>query len=139
MTKLFSNLNYVYVDSDNFDSVNSSIDCVLRLISPQFSHKAWSRYRKFSDYMEQNGLQNLAFAQRDRRFGGSAASAAVVNYHWEHLRDHLSSVSSQLSDRNQLACAVRAILNSDVVCFLVVSKALVGIILHEPFINCVVE
>ena len=139
VTKLFSNLNYVDVDNDSFDAVNSSLDCILRLISPQFSHKAWSRFRKFSDFMEQHGEKNLAFAQRDKRFGGAAASAAVANYHWEHLQNHLSTAASQQSDRNQLACAVRALLNSEVVRFLVVSKALVGIILHEPFINSVVE
>ena len=139
VSKLFTNLNYVDVDNDSFDAVNSSLDCILRLISPQFSHKAWSRFRKFCDFMEQRGLKNLAFAQRDKRFGGAAASGAVANYHWEDLQNHLSSASSQQTDRNQLACAVRSILNSDVVRFLVVSKALVGIILHEPFINSVVE
>ena len=139
VTKLFSNLNYVDMDSDSFDAVNTSLDCISRLISPQFSHKAWSRYRKFSDSMESKGLKNLAFAHRDKRFGGAAACAAVVNYHWEHLKYHLSTAASQQSDRNQLACAVRSILESDVIRFMIVSKAIVGFHLHEPFINSVVE
>ena len=84
-------------------------------------------------------MKNMAFAQRDKRFGGAAASATVANYHWVHLKGHLSTAASQVSDRNQLACAVRSILNSDVVRLLIVAKGLVGFILHEPFINSVVE
>ena len=43
VSKLFSNLNYIDFESDSFDAVKTSVDCVLRLISPQFSHKEWSR------------------------------------------------------------------------------------------------
>ena len=81
----------------------------------------------------------MAFAQRDKRFGGSAACAAVVNYHWEHLKTHLSTAASQQTDRNQLACAVRSILDSDVIRFMISSKAIVGYHLQEPFINSVIE
>lgn len=139
VSKLFSNLNYVDLDTDSFDAVNTALDCISRLISPQFSHKSWSRYRQFSDYLEQKGKKNLSFAQRDRRFGGAAACAVVVNHHWDDLQEHLNTLLSQQQDRNQLACAVRTILSSEVVRFLVVSKAVVGFILHEPFINSVVE
>ena len=89
--------------------------------------------------MEKLGLKNEAFAQREQRFGNSAASASVALYHWEHLSDHLSTASSEVSDRNQLACAVRAMLASPVVKFMVASKALLGLILQEPFINMIVE
>ena len=34
VSKLFSNLNYVDMDSDSFDAVNTSLDCISRLISP---------------------------------------------------------------------------------------------------------
>ena len=139
VTKLFANLNYVDLDSDSFDAVKSSLDCTLRLISPQFSHKSWSRYKKFCDYCEQSGFSNNAFAMKEQIFGQTCASAAVAVYYWNHLESMLSTSQSESGDRNQLACAVRAILKSPVVKFLIVSKALCGIILQEPFVNMVVE
>ena len=139
VTKLFTNLNYIDTESDSFDAVKTSVDCILRLISPQYSHKEWSRYKHFCDSMEQIGEKNQAFAQRDKRFGGAAAAAAVVNFHWDHLKQHLAPAMSQVSDRNQLACGVQSLLNSDVVQFFIVAKAIVGFHLHEPFINSIVE
>ena len=76
---------------------------------------------------------------KDQRFGQTCASAAVAVYHWDHLDQFLSTSSSQRGDRNQLACAVRSILKSKVVKFLIVAKALCGIILQEPYINMIVE
>lgn len=41
--KIFCNLSYIEVDQDSFDAVSSCVHCILRLISPQFTHKMWSR------------------------------------------------------------------------------------------------
>ena len=33
VSKMFSNLNYIDVESDSFDAVKTSVDCIMRLIS----------------------------------------------------------------------------------------------------------
>ena len=122
---------------ETFDIASHAVDVINRLISPTFSNKPWSRYSQFTDYMEAKGEQNMAFALKDRRFGQLCATSAVSIHHWDNLRAFLSS--EQSSARNVLACLVRSVLNSDVTKLLVLSNAIVGVQLEEPFLHMLIS
>lgn len=84
--KLLASLNYIEIDNDSFVAIAQAIDTILRLISPEFSHKSLSIYFAFSDFMSRSDRQIMAFALKDRRFGKLSACAAVVLYHWSDLQ-----------------------------------------------------
>ena len=78
----------------------------------------------------------MAFALKDRRFGRLSATSAVCIHHWDDLQLFLEN--EQASARNVLACLVRSVLSSDVTKLMVLSNALVGIHLQEPFLHMLI-
>ena len=123
-------------DLESFDLASYAVDMCMRPISPTFSNKPWSRYSQFCVFMESKGHLNMAFALKDRRFGRLCATSAVCIHHWEDLKSFLDK--EQASARNVVACLVRSVLESDVTKLLVLSNALVGIHLEEPFLHMLI-
>ena len=78
----------------------------------------------------------MAFALKDRRFGRLCATCAVCIHHWEDLKSFLDK--EQASARNVVACLVRSVLESDVTKLMVLSIALVGCHLEEPFLHMLI-
>ena len=89
--------------------------------------------------METLQLRNFSESLKDRRFGAISSSASIAIHHWGHLNDYLNMPDKQTSDRNQLACVVRGLLQSSVLQFCIAAKAILGHHLHEPFTNAIVE
>ena len=123
-------------DLECFDVASYAVAMCMKLISPTFSNKPWSRYSQFCVFMESKGSQNMAFALKDRRFGRLCATCAVCIHHWEDLKSFLNK--EQASARNVVACLVRSVLESDVTKLMVLSIALVGCHLEEPFLHMLI-
>ena len=75
------------------------LDALRRLVSPTYSHKAWSRYFQFNKFLGER--KNRAFAVKDRRFGALPASCIVALHHFD---DILSFLDQDPDCRSQLAC-----------------------------------
>ena len=123
-------------DLEDFDIASYAVNALMKLISPTFSNKPWSRYSQFTDFMESKGEANLAFALKDRRFGKLCATSAVTIHHWDDLKLFLEK--EQSSARNVLACMARSILESEVTRLLVLSNAMVGVHLEEPYLHMLI-
>ena len=63
------------------------LDALRRLVSPTYSHKAWSRYFQFNKFLGER--KNRAFAVKDRRFGALPASCLVALHHFDDILSFL--------------------------------------------------
>ena len=65
--KIFPSISYSNLDQDTTIVILQCLDALMRLVSPSYSHKAWSRYFQFTKFL--GNKKNRAFAVKDRRFG----------------------------------------------------------------------
>ena len=70
------------VDLD-FDSKHGSVtgqalDCMLRLVAPEFQHKPWNNYKQFILHLQNNDIQQVLFSYKGHRFGCLSRAAAVM-------------------------------------------------------------
>lgn len=133
--KMFANIHYLESENDSKVASNLAVDAILRLVSPDFSHKTWCKYFKFTEFLDTKHIKNECFALKDRRFGKLSACSAVTIRHWNDIKEFLQESDS----RNQLECCVRSYLNNDVIKLSLVAMALVGIHLIEPYLGLILD
>ena len=118
------------LDSKNGSLAGQSLDMILRLVAPEFRHKAWNYYGAYTVYLEERGVPLTLFCYKDNRFGCLSRAAAVLLFNYEHIAGFLAS-NPQIS--NKLACLVREILTLPHMKVIYAAFALMGIHLVEPF------
>ena len=126
--------NNFMVDLD-FDSKHGSVagqalDCMLRLIAPEFQHKPWNYYKQFLLHLQKHDIQQVLFANKDSRFGCLSRAAAVMTLLFPFLDNFLES---NLGISNRLACIVRSFLNVEYFKPVFLVFGAFGIQLIEPF------
>ena len=104
------------------------------LVSPSYSHKAWSRYFQFTKFL--GNKKNRAFAVKDRRFGALPASCLVGLHHFDDILNYLDKNPDCM---NQLACICRGMSDLDeVLKFAWACLGLIGIHLYEPYLYLII-
>ena len=133
--KIFPSISYSNLDQETTVVILQCLDALMRLVSPSYSHKAWSRYFQFNKFLGQR--KNRAFAVKDRRFGALPASCLVALHHFDDILNYLD----QNPDcRNQLACICRGMADlEDVLKFSWACLGLIGIHLYEPYLFLIID
>ena len=81
--KIFPSISYSNLDQETTIVILQCLDALMRLVSPSYSHKAWSRYFQFTKFL--GNKKNRAFAVKDRRFGALPASCLVGLHHFDDI------------------------------------------------------
>ena len=128
--------NNFMIDLD-FDSKHGSVggqacDVILRLVAPEFLHKAWNYHDAFKDYLKKNFADLVLFDYKDQRFGCLSRACAVILYIKDYLIEWLA-VNSGIT--NRLACLVRDFLKIPYLDVAFTVFAAFGIQLIEPFFS----
>ena len=118
------------LDSKNGSLAGQSIDMMLKLVAPEYSHKMWNYYKLFVSYLEQKGVPVTLFSYKDQRFGCLSRASAVLLYNMPYLVQFLSS---NPHINNRLACLVRELLELPYLKVVFVVFAAVGVHIIEPF------
>ena len=100
--KIFPSISYSNLDQDITVVILQCLDAQIRLVSPSFSHEAWSRYFQFNKFLGER--KNRAFAVKDRRLGALPASCLVALH---HFADILAFLDQNPDCRNRLSCICR--------------------------------
>ena len=149
--KIFPSISYTNLDENSFIVILQCLDALMRLVSPSYSHKAWSRYFQFNKFL--GTRKNRAFAVKDRRFGALPASCLVALHHFD---DILAYLDQNPDCRNQLACICRGMADLEEVLNDIVlltseksqgilrdsnpgSLGLIGIHLYEPYLYLIID
>ena len=117
-------------DSKNGSVAGHSIDMCLRLVAPEYNAKPWNKNKQFLEFLEERGAHAVLFSYKDNRFGCLPRAAAVLLFHWEHLREFLV-VNPDIN--NRLACLVREVMNLPYLQPVLAVLACLGVHLVEPF------
>ena len=118
------------VDSKNGSVAGHSIDMCLRLVAPEFNAKPWNKNKQFLQFLEERGDHAVLFSYKDNRFGCLPRAAAVLLFHWDHLREFLS-LNPDIN--NRLACLVREVMELPYLQPVLAAVACLGVHLIEPF------
>ena len=118
------------LDSKNGSLAGQSLDMILKLIAPEFKHKAWNYHGLYTNYLEQRDLDLTLFSYKDHRFGCLSRAAAVLLNNYEHLAGFLSE---NLHISNKLTCLVRELMNLPHLKVIFAAFAAIGVHLIEPF------
>ena len=118
------------VDSKNGSVAGHSIDMCLRLVAPEYNAKPWNKNKQFMQFLEERGAHAVLFSFKDSRFGCLSRAAAVLLYHWEHLKEFLAL---NPSINNRLACLVREVMELPYLQPVLAVIACLGVQLVEPF------
>ena len=118
------------LDSKNCSLAGQALDMMLKLVAPEYRHKAWNYYGLFTQYLEQRGVELTLFAYKDHRFGCLSRASAVLIFNYEHIEGFLSS-NPQIS--NKLACLVHELLNLPHLKVIFTAFSILGVYPIEPF------
>ena len=118
------------VDSKNGSVAGHSIDMCLRLVATEYNAKPWNKNKQFLEFLEDRGAHAVLFSYKDNRFGCLPRAAAVLLFHWEHLKEFLV-VNPDIN--NRLACLVREVMNLPYLQPVLAVLACLGVHLVEPF------
>ena len=117
-------------DTKNSSVAGQSLDMILRLVAPEYSHKPWNRNTEYKQYLKEKDLDGHLFAYKDARFGCLSKAAAVALYNF----DNISSFLEEFPDiSNRLACLVREVMVLPYLKPVLVVWAAIGLHLVEPF------
>ena len=98
------NLDY---DTKNSSVAGQSLDMILRLVAPEYSHKPWNRNKEYIEYLRVRDCNGHLFSYKEGRFGCLSKAAAVALYNF----DNISSFLEELPDiNNPLAYLVRVVI-----------------------------
>ena len=103
---------------------------MLRLVAPEFNHKAWNYHESFVDFLRKNEIENVLFSYKDQRFGCLSRASAILLYLYDWLKLYLSE-NPHIT--NRLACLVRDVFELPYLKVVLVVFASLGIQLIEPF------
>ena len=95
------------VDSKNGSVAGHSINMCLRLVAPEYNAKPWNKNKQFLQFLDERGAHAVLFSFKDSRFGCLSRAAAVLLFHWEHLKEVLAL---NPAINNRLACLVREVM-----------------------------
>ena len=113
-----------------------SLDCMLKLVAPEYSHKNWNYFGLYTNYLKLKQVDNVLFSYKDQRFGCLSRASAVLLYNWDHLQSFLDS-NPQIN--NRLACLVRELLQLPYLKVIYSVFAGIGIHIIEPFFSRTME
>ncbi|KAK5922719.1 hypothetical protein CgunFtcFv8_019959 [Champsocephalus gunnari] len=108
----------------------------LKLVTPEYAHKPWNRYREFLLFLEQRQVSRVLLLYKDRRFGCLSRAAAVLIYHFGHLTEFLSQ---NPHINNRLACFVREVMELPYLKVVLVVFACLGVHVVEHFYARTIE
>ena len=113
------------------------LDCWMRLTSIRWQSRAWNKYRKFTDFAEKRGIQNVGHMLHANRFGEFEERCAGGLYLADVWVEWLKTFSDV---RNQLGCFLREVEGLMEQCkFLWAGIALVGIHITVPFMSMILD
>ena len=113
------------------------LDCWMRLTSIRWQSRAWNKYRKFTDFAEKRGVQNVGHMLHANRFGEFEERCAGGLYLADVWVEWLKTFSDV---RNQLGCFLREVECLMEQCkFLWAGIALVGIHITVPFMSMILD
>ena len=118
------------VDSKNGSVAGHSIDMCLRLVAPEYNAKPWNKNKQFLQFLDERGAHAVLFSFKDSRFGCLSRAAAVLLFHWEHLKEFLAL---NPAINNCLACLVREVMELPYLQPVLAVIACLGVHLVEPF------
>jgi hypothetical protein len=132
---------------DKSNVTKSTIVAILKLISPQYRQKPYNLKEEFDALLNEapdvvneiergfefSPRKNYAKAHRSCRFDALPRDATIVNFHWQDLKRLVDRVAS----RNDLIIFIRTMLECDFVKIAIMSFALMGIHLIEPYLDLV--
>ena len=118
------------VDSKNGSVAGHSIDMCLRLVAPEYNAKPWNKNKQFLQFLEERGAHAVLFSFKDNRFGCLSRAAAVLLFHWDHLKEFLAL---NPAINNRLACLVREVMELPYLQPVLAVIACLGVQLVEPF------
>ena len=95
------------VDTKNSSIGGKALDMCLKLVAPEYSHKAWNYYETFKLYIEEQDYPMLLLAYKDHRFGCLSRASAVLLFYYDILVQFLDD-NPRIS--NRLACLTRELL-----------------------------
>ena len=120
----------IEADSKHGSFAGQSLDMMLKLVAPEYSHKQWNKYKDFTEFLRLNNVEMVLFSYKDQRFGCLSRAAAVLLYNMEWLDLFLKE---NPSINNRLACLVRDLLEIPYIKAVLVVFASFGVHLIEPF------
>ena len=118
------------VDSKNGSVAGHSVDMCLLLVAPEYNAKPWNKNKQFLQFLDERGAHEVLFSFKDSRFGCLSRAAAVLLFHWEHLKEFLAL---NPSINNCLACLVREVMELPYLQPVLAVIACLGVHLVEPF------
>ena len=122
-------------DSKHGSVVGQALDCMLRLIAPEYSHKPWNYYRQFVHYLKEQDIKQVLFSYKDQRFGCLSRAAAVMVLIFPYIESFLEN---NPGITNRLACIVRSFLTIEYFKPALVVFGVIGIQLVEPFYSATI-
>ena len=120
------------VDSKNGSVAGHYVDMCLLLVAPEYNAKPWNKNKQFLQFLDERGAHAVLFSFKDSRFGCLSRAAAVLLFHWEHLKEFLAL---NPAINNRLACLVREVMELPYLQPVLAVIACLGVHLVEPFYN----
>ena len=65
-------------DTKNSSMAGQSLDMILRLVAPEYSHKPWNRNKEYIEYLSARESNGYLFSYKEARFGCLSKAAAVA-------------------------------------------------------------
>ena len=118
------------IDSKNSSVAGHSLDMCLKLVAPEYNAKPWNKNKEFLVFLREKNVKSGLFAYKDGRFGCLSRAAAVLIYHWDHLKEFLE-INPNIN--NRLACLVREVMGLPYLKPVFVVFACLGVHIVEPF------
>ena len=119
---------------DSTNVVKSTVNAVMKFISPQFIHKPYNKKEDFDALLKSKGqLPNYAFAYRSCRFGAIEKASIVVLHHCDNVVD----LSERVENRNDLIIFLRTVMECLFIKNMLIALSLFGLHVIEPFIKLV--
>ena len=110
--------------------VEQWMDCLTRLVTHDFDHKAWNYADEFDIFILP--LKNLAKRLQRERFNSFVYTAAVVLWLDKHVSNFLSRFTNIT---NNLACIVRSFENLEYIRVMAAVIVVIGVHLLEPYLS----
>ena len=118
------------LESKHGSLAGQSLDMMLKLVAPEYSHKQWNYFKQYTNFLQQKGVDMMLFSYKDQRFGCLSRAAGVLLFNMEWLAIFLGQ-NPQIN--NRLACLVRELLELPYLKVVFLVFAVIGLQVIEPF------
>ena len=113
--------------------VKSTVNAILKFVSPQYAQKPYNLKAEFDALLHSKGKSNDSFSLRSHRFGALEKASIVAIYHWNDVKD----LCERVENRNDLIIFLRTVMDCQFIHQMILALALVGLHIIEPFIELV--